>query len=34
MLNLKLGDPNARRLKRYQPIVSDINLLEGDRSPE
>ena len=25
-----LGDPNARKLKRYQPIVSDINLLEED----
>ena len=30
MLKLLLGDPNARKLKRYQPIVSDINLLEGD----
>ena len=28
MLKLLLGDPNARKLKRYQPIVSDINLLE------
>ena len=27
MLKLLLGDPNARKLKRYQPIVSDINLL-------
>ena len=27
MLQLLLGDPNARKLKRYQPIVSDINLL-------
>ena len=26
MLKLLLGDPNARKLKRYQPIVSDINL--------
>ena len=33
MLKLLLGDPNARKLKRYQPIVSDINLLgRGDRS--
>ena len=24
------GDPNARKLKRYQPIVSDINLLEEE----
>jgi preprotein translocase subunit SecA len=28
MLKLLLGDPNTRKLKRYQPIVSDINLLE------
>nr|AUG32471.1 preprotein translocase, SecA subunit [Paulinella longichromatophora] len=28
MLKLLLGDPNARKLRRYQPIVSDINLLE------
>ena len=27
------GDPNARKLKRYQPIVSDINLLEDQISP-
>ncbi len=33
MLKLLLGDPNARKLKRYQPIVSDINLLEEDISP-
>ncbi|GCE64727.1 protein translocase subunit SecA [cyanobiont of Ornithocercus magnificus] len=30
MLKLLLGDPNARKLRRYQPIVSDINLLEED----
>jgi preprotein translocase subunit SecA len=30
MLKLLLGDPNARKLKRYQPLVSDINLLEED----
>ncbi|WP_115024866.1 preprotein translocase subunit SecA [Synechococcus sp. UW69] len=30
MLKLLLGDPNARKLKRYQPILSDINLLEQD----
>jgi preprotein translocase subunit SecA len=30
MLKLLLGDPNARKLKRYQPIVSDVNLLEED----
>ena len=28
MLKLLLGDPDARKLKRYQPIVSDVNLLE------
>ncbi|KGG13669.1 MULTISPECIES: preprotein translocase subunit SecA [Prochlorococcus] len=33
MLKLLLGDPNARKLKRYQPIVSDINLLEEVISP-
>ena len=30
MLKLLLGDPNARKLKRYQPIVTDINILEED----
>ncbi|MBM5809619.1 MAG: preprotein translocase subunit SecA, partial [Cyanobacteria bacterium M_surface_9_m1_291] len=33
MLKLLLGDPNARKLKRYQPIVSDINLLEEEVTP-
>ncbi|ABX09698.1 preprotein translocase subunit SecA [Prochlorococcus marinus] len=33
MLKLLLGDPNARKLKRYLPIVSDINLLEEEISP-
>jgi len=33
MLKLLLGDPNARKLKRYQPLVSDINLLEEELSP-
>ncbi len=33
MLKLLLGDPNARKLKRYQPIVSDINLLEEEIEP-
>ena len=33
MLKLLLGDPNARKLKRYQPIVSDINLLEEEIGP-
>ena len=34
MLKLLLGDPNARKLKRYQPIVSDINLLERRLPPQ
>jgi preprotein translocase subunit SecA len=25
-----LGDPNARKLKKYQPIVTDVNLLEEE----
>jgi len=33
MLKLLLGDPNARKLKRYQPIVSDVNLLEEEITP-
>ncbi|MCS5706397.1 preprotein translocase subunit SecA [Synechococcus sp. FGCU-3] len=33
MLKLLLGDPNARKLKRYQPIVSDVNLLEEEIAP-
>lgn len=33
MLKLLLGDPNTRKLKRYQPLVSDINLLEEEISP-
>ena len=33
MLRFLLGDPSSRRLKRYHPIVSDINLLEEDISP-
>ena len=30
MLKQIFGDPNNRKLKSYQPIVSDINLLEED----
>lgn len=30
MLKNILGDPNARKLKRYQPDVVEINLLEDD----
>ena len=33
MLKLLLGDPNARKLKRFQPIVSDVNVLEEDIAP-
>ena len=33
MLKLLLGDPNARKLKRFQPLVSDINLLEEEIAP-
>ena len=33
MLKLLLGDPNARKLKRYQPLVSDISLLEEEIAP-
>ena len=33
MLKLLLGDPNARKLQRYQPLVSDINLLEEELAP-
>ena len=33
MLKLLLGNPNTRKLKRYQPIVFDINLLEEEISP-
>ena len=30
MLKLLLGDPNTRKLKRYQPIVEEINYLEDE----
>ncbi|WP_320666781.1 preprotein translocase subunit SecA [Prochlorococcus sp. MIT 1307] len=33
MLKVLLGDPNARKLKRYQPIVTEINILEADIAP-
>ena len=32
MLKLLLGDPNTRKLKRYQPIVEEINILEAEIS--
>ena len=30
MLKRLLGDPNARKLKKFQPLVAEINLLEED----
>ena len=30
MLKLLLGDTNTRKLKRYQPLVEEINLLEAE----
>ncbi|MGL5082868.1 MAG: preprotein translocase subunit SecA [Microcoleaceae cyanobacterium] len=30
MLKALLGDPNARKLKKYQPLVVDMNLLEEE----
>ncbi len=30
MLKNLLGDPNARKLKKFHPIVTDVNLLEED----
>ena len=30
MLKQLLGDPNARKLRRYNPLVLDINNLEED----
>ena len=33
MLKQLLGDPNARKLKRFSPLVTDINILEEDISP-
>ncbi|NMG21648.1 preprotein translocase subunit SecA [Brasilonema bromeliae] len=30
MLKTLLGDPNARKLKKYQPFITEINLLEED----
>lgn len=33
MLKALLGDPNARKLKRYKPEVVEINLLEEDIQP-
>jgi preprotein translocase subunit SecA len=33
MLKALLGDPNARKLKKFQPIVVDVNLLEEEISP-
>lgn len=33
MLNLLLGDPNVRKVKKYKPLVTEINLLEEDIEP-
>ncbi|NES84598.1 MAG: preprotein translocase subunit SecA [Moorea sp. SIO2B7] len=30
MLKNLLGDPNARKLKKFQPLVTEVNLLEED----
>ncbi len=30
MLKTLLGDPNARKLKKYQPYVTDVNVLEEE----
>lgn len=30
MLKALLGDPNARKIKKYQPLVTDVNILEED----
>ncbi|MGL4883346.1 MAG: DEAD/DEAH box helicase, partial [Waterburya sp.] len=30
MLNKLLGDPNSRKLKKFQPLVAEINLIEED----
>ncbi|MGF1494357.1 MAG: preprotein translocase subunit SecA [Microcoleaceae cyanobacterium] len=30
MLKALLGDPNARKLKKYQPLVVDVNVLEEE----
>ena len=32
MFKQLLGDPNSRKLKRYSPLVTDINILEEDLS--
>ncbi|MDY6940865.1 MAG: preprotein translocase subunit SecA [Cyanobacteriota bacterium] len=33
MLKNLFGDPNTRKLKRYQPLVVEVNLLEEDIQP-
>lgn len=33
MLKRLLGDPNARKVKKFQPIVAEINLLEEEIQP-
>ena len=33
MFKKLLGDPNTRKLKKYFPLVSDVNILEEDLLP-
>jgi preprotein translocase subunit SecA len=33
MLKLLLGDPNKRKVKKYEPLVKEINLYEEDIAP-
>ncbi|KKJ00438.1 preprotein translocase subunit SecA [Prochlorothrix hollandica] len=33
MLKTLFGDPNSRKLKRYKPLVTEVNLLEEDIAP-
>jgi preprotein translocase subunit SecA len=33
MLKALLGDPNARKLKKFKPLVVDVNLLEEEIAP-
>ena len=30
MLKALLGDPNTRKLKKFQPLITDVNILEED----
>ena len=33
MFKALLGDPNARKLKKFRPDVAEVNLLEDDIQP-